>query len=58
MTPDIEQRINARIAELEAEVQQIVQQANAAIAARQGAIAELKRLLEPEQTEGQTTTNR
>ncbi len=44
---DITERITARIAELENEIKQIVEQANAAIAARQGAIAELKRLLEP-----------
>ncbi len=41
-----EQRINARIAELETEIRQIVVHANTAIAARQGAIEELKRLLE------------
>lgn len=46
-----EQRINARIAELEAELKEIVRQANAAIAARQGAIAELKKLLEADNTD-------
>lgn len=50
-----EQRIRVRIAELEAEIPQIVQQANAAIAARQGAIAELKKLLEPDN--GKETSN-
>lgn len=45
----MEEQIKARIAELEKAVEMMVAQANLEIASRQGAIAELKRLLEPAQ---------
>jgi hypothetical protein len=43
----MEEQIKARIAELEKEREQVVAQANQQIAAYGGAIAELKKLIEP-----------
>jgi len=43
----IEQKIEKRIKELETELNKFVEQANKTVASYQGAIAELKKLLEP-----------
>ena len=42
-----EQRIEKRIKELETELNKFTEQANRTVASYQGAIAELKKLLEP-----------